>query len=90
MIWIRVASGFMFLGVAMGAMGAHLWKEKLGAGSLEIFQKGVLYHLIHGLALFGVAWLSTIFRSKAVDWAGVLFSLGIVQTPCPSMSSQRI
>jgi len=78
MIWIRVASAFMFLGVAMGAMGAHLWKEKLSTGGLDLFQKGVLYHLIHGLALFGIAWLSVTLRSRAVNSAGILFSLGIV------------
>jgi len=68
----------MLVGVAMGALGAHLWKEQLGAGGMDFFQKGVLYHLLHALALFGLAWLRVSVQSRAVDLAGILFSCGIV------------
>jgi len=57
MFWVRAGSVMMFLGVSMGAFAAHLLKSKLTEQSLEIFKTGVFYHLIHALALFGIAWL---------------------------------
>lgn len=55
MLWIRIAAALGFLGVALGAFGAHALKSRLSPDMLAIWHTGVLYHLIHALALFGLA-----------------------------------
>ena len=57
----RVAAVLCFLAVALGAFGAHGLKQNLEAhGMLDVWNKAVLYHFIHAialliLALYGVA-----------------------------------
>ena len=69
---------FMFIGVALGAFGAHALKGKVEPYLLDVFKTGVLYHLIHALGLFAVAWLSTISQDPKIAWAGILLIAGIV------------
>ena len=78
MIWIKIASFLMFMGVALGAFGAHALKGKVDPYLLDVFKTGVLYHLIHALGLFAVAWLSTISQDPKIAWAGILLIAGIV------------
>ena len=40
-----------FLGVALGAFGAHGLKARVPAEMLTVWQTGVQYHLVHALAL---------------------------------------
>lgn len=55
---IRVAAFVLFLGVVLGAFGAHGLGDQLRAnGRVETWATATLYHLIHGLALFLVALL---------------------------------
>lgn len=54
MLWIRIAAALGFLGVALGAFGAHALKARLTPDLLAIWQTGVLYHLIHALALLAL------------------------------------
>ena len=68
----------MFLGVMLGAFGAHGLKGKVEPYLLEVFKTGVLYHLIHALGLFVVAWLSTVSQDPKISWAGILMIVGIV------------
>ncbi len=77
MVWVKVAGVLGFLGVALGAFGAHMLKTKLSADLFAIFQVGVLYHLIHALALFALALYG---KSSGMDIrAGAwLFLVGIV------------
>jgi uncharacterized membrane protein YgdD (TMEM256/DUF423 family) len=78
MIWVKSASLLMFLGVALGAFGAHALKGKVDPYFLDVFKTGVLYHMIHALGLFVVAWLSTVSQDPKVTWAGYLMIAGIV------------
>ncbi len=78
MPWIKFASALMFLGVALGAFGAHAIKGKVDAYLLDVFKTGVLYHLIHALGLFAVAWISTVVSDPKISWAGILMVAGIV------------
>ncbi len=78
MIWIKYASFLMFLAVGLGAFGAHALKGKVDPYFLDVFKTGVLYHMIHALGLFVVAWLSTISQDPKVTWAGYLMVVGIV------------
>lgn len=45
-----------FLGVALGAFGAHGLEPRLATnGTLEVWDTAVLYHLVHAVMLFLVA-----------------------------------
>jgi len=71
---------FMLLGVGAGAFGAHALEghfDKLP--HLEsTYQTAVRYHLVHGLALFAVAWVSTKWPSNLANASGILIIVGIV------------
>ena len=48
----RIAAALCFLGVALGAFGAHALKGTLLANdTLDLWNKAVLYHLVHAVAL---------------------------------------
>jgi uncharacterized membrane protein YgdD (TMEM256/DUF423 family) len=70
----RTAAALCFLAVASGAFGAHALKGTLEAnGMTEIWNKAVLYHFIHALALLVLATLPVVSRA-----ASGLFVAGIV------------
>jgi uncharacterized membrane protein YgdD (TMEM256/DUF423 family) len=52
---IRLAGALGFLGVALGAFGAHGLRDRLPPGMLEVYKTGVLYHLLHAVALLAIA-----------------------------------
>ncbi len=78
LFWIRAASVIMFLGVALGAFGAHGLKDVLSEPMKAVFETAVRYQMIHGLALFVVAWLSSRGPSASVKAAGWCFVAGII------------
>ena len=49
---VRLGAIAMAFGVALGAFGAHGLKARLAPDLLAIYETGVRYHLVHGLALF--------------------------------------
>lgn len=50
-----ISALFGFTGVLLGAFGAHTLKSVLTShGTHEIWETGILYHLIHAVALFSV------------------------------------
>jgi uncharacterized membrane protein YgdD (TMEM256/DUF423 family) len=74
---LRVAGALMFIAVALGAFGAHGLRGRVAPEMIEVWRTAVLYQLVHGLALVGVA-LAGIPR---IAWAKVvagLFIAGIV------------
>ena len=68
----------MFLAVALGAFGAHMLRGKLNGYSLDVYKTAVLYHFIHALALFVVAWVSTQSSDPKIQTAGICFIVGII------------
>src|SRR6478609_4439876 len=76
MLWIRIAAILGFLGVALGAFGAHALKAKLSPEMLTVWHTGVLYHLIHALALFALA-LYARSASIPITAPALGFALGI-------------
>jgi uncharacterized membrane protein YgdD (TMEM256/DUF423 family) len=64
--------------VALGAFGAHGLKSRLTPDLLAIYETGVRYHLVHGLALFVTAWLAGEDKGRAARLAGLLFVVGIL------------
>src|SRR5882672_4389269 len=76
--WIRIGAVVMALGVILGAFGAHGLKDVLTDPMKAVYETGVRYHLIHGLALFIVAWLASRSPSSLVTYSGWFFLAGIV------------
>jgi len=52
---ILIAAIFGFLGVALGAFGAHGLSDSLSPQMMETYKTGVLYHLIHSAVLLALA-----------------------------------
>lgn len=70
---IRLAAFVLFLGVILGAFGAHGLADRLDAtGRLDNWETAGFYHLIHGLTLFVIALPPT--RPRGYYW----FLVGIV------------
>ncbi len=60
---IRIAAILCFLAVALGAFGAHALRSTLeDHGMLDVWNKAVLYHFIHAIALFVLALFGTANR----------------------------
>jgi uncharacterized membrane protein YgdD (TMEM256/DUF423 family) len=55
-IFVLLGSLSAFLGVALGAFGAHGLKSRVTPDMLAVWQTGVQYHLVHalGLVLVGI------------------------------------
>ena len=54
MYFIRLGAVFALLGVALGAMGAHVLKDVLGAEHLATYETAVRYQMYHAFALLAV------------------------------------
>ena len=67
-----------FIGVALGAFGAHALKARLDADMLATFEVGVRYQMYHALALLAVGWACTRWPGTAVTASGWLFVAGTV------------
>ena len=63
-----------FLGVALGAFGAHGLKELLTPEALAAYKTGVLYHLLHSVVILSIGLSSRPQFSKSA----ALLSAGIV------------
>lgn len=52
----RIAAALCFIAVALGAFGAHALKATLqSSGMLDAWNKAVLYHFLHAVALMALA-----------------------------------
>ena len=74
---LRLAALLLFLGIALGAFGAHGLADRLaGTGRLANWETATLYHLIHGLAMFVVALVPG--RALGFFWflAGIILFSG--------------
>jgi len=82
---LRLAAAFCFLAVALGAFGAHALKAKLEmSGMLDVWNKAVLYHFLHAvalvaLALYGAGNRATYFLLAAgiVLFSGSLYTMAL-------------
>ena len=63
MTMIRIAAALCFLAVALGAFGAHSLRSTLELrGMMDVWNKAVLYHYIHAIALLVLALYGTVNR----------------------------
>ena len=69
---------FGFLGVALGAFGAHAMQAKLPPALMSAYEAAARYQLIHAVALLVVALAVERIASRGIVFAGVMFSIGIV------------
>jgi uncharacterized membrane protein YgdD (TMEM256/DUF423 family) len=67
-----------FLGVALGAFGAHALKGRLDADLLATFEVGVRYQMYHAFALLAVGWAQTRWPGAVLTAGGWLFIAGTV------------
>jgi len=67
-----------FTGVLAGTFGAHGLKGRLSPEMLTTFEVGVRYHVIHAVALLGLAALSASVHNKWIVRVGWLFFTGII------------
>lgn len=77
---VLLGSVLAFLGVAIGAFGAHALQGRLEANGMRgVYETGVQYHMIHALALLLVATLSeNKLPARWLQPIGFLFAVGIV------------
>jgi uncharacterized membrane protein YgdD (TMEM256/DUF423 family) len=78
---IRIAAGLCFLAVALGAFGAHALKAKLSVEMLDVWNKAVLYHFLHAIALVSLAFFGAGNRaSYFLLMAGIVLFSGSLYT----------
>jgi len=66
----------LFLGVALGAFGAHALRSQWTESALNTFETGVRYQMYHSLAILVAALL--VNRSPLFQTAGLLYAAGII------------
>ncbi|MEN8821147.1 MAG: DUF423 domain-containing protein [Abyssibacter sp.] len=76
--WLMLAALFGFLGVALGAFGAHALRARLSPDMLRVWETAVNYQFWHALALLGVGLLVLRTQSAWLTAAGSLFALGLL------------
>lgn len=77
-MFFRIAAALCFLAVALGAFGAHWLRSTIEShGMAEVWNKAVLYHFVHAVALLALALYGT--ANRGAWWslfAGVLLFSG--------------
>ena len=77
-IFLLLGSLSGFLGVALGAFGAHALKNRVGDDMLAVFEVAVRYQMYHALALLAVAWGHTRWPGAVLTAGGWLFVAGTI------------
>lgn len=67
-----------FVGVAVGAFGAHGLKNRLDAEALAVFEVGVRYQMYHAFALFAASWACSRWPGTLAAAGGWLFVAGTI------------
>ncbi len=75
--WIRASALLLFLAVALGAFGAHGLEKSFSLKQLDVWEKGVDYLFIHGLAMFMVSFLFLLFPKQSLHWQRVNWSFAV-------------
>ncbi len=101
--WMVCGAVLAALGVGLGAIGAHVLKERLSAEQLVTYETGVRYHLYHALALIVIGLVIERYAGSLLQASAVAMLLGIVlvfgrnlrlaghrdQTVCPHRADRR-
>ena len=73
-VWIIIAGFIGFSGVALGAFGAHRLSDQLSSEMLSIYKTGVLYHLVHAIAILVISF----YGNKLFYKSALMFVIGIL------------
>jgi uncharacterized membrane protein YgdD (TMEM256/DUF423 family) len=77
--FLFIGSVLGFLGVALGAFGAHGLKSRVSVDMLAVFETGARYHMYHAFAVLIVAAAIGHFGSaRLLVLAGWLFVGGVI------------
>lgn len=76
--WLQLGAIAGFLGVCLGAFGAHALRQRLAPDLLAVYRTGVEYQFYHAFALLIVGLCATQRPVRAFDVAGVCFATGIL------------
>ncbi len=76
--FIFMAGVFGLLGVASGAFGSHILRNRLSADLFEVFEIAVRYQMYHTLSLLAVGILAERFPGPLTAASGWLFVAGIL------------
>ena len=81
-LFFRIAAALCFLAVALGAFGAHWLRSTIESHDmLEVWNKAVLYHFVHAIALLALALYGTVNRGAwLLLFAGILIFSGSLYT----------
>jgi len=78
-VFVIIGSLSAFLGVALGAFGAHGLKTRVTTEMLTVWQTGIHYHLVHALGLLMIGVLCQLMpETSLVRYAGWLIVAGTV------------
>lgn len=78
-VFLFLGTTFAFLGVILGAFGAHALKTMISPELLAVYQTGVTYQMWHAFGLIAIALIQQHDpQSALLKWAGALMFLGIV------------
>ncbi len=67
-----------FIGVALGAFGAHGLREKVSTEMLTVFETGVRYQMYHAFGLIAVAWICAQWPQSNAAVSGWFFLGGTI------------
>ena len=76
--WIQLGSLLCLLGVTLGTFGIHSIESKITPKFIGSYRAGIAYHIIHSIALFVIAWLSTLSNDPSIQYSGLFFMVGIL------------
>jgi len=76
--WLLLGSILGFLGVGLGAFGAHALKARLAPELLVIFETGVRYQMYHALALLAVGLAAPRLGEATARRSGLAFTFGVL------------
>lgn len=76
--FLLVGAVAAFLGVTLGAFGAHGLRGRISPEMLSVFQTGVQYHMYHALALILVSVMMGRMSGWLIQTAGWAFVAGIL------------
>jgi uncharacterized membrane protein YgdD (TMEM256/DUF423 family) len=78
----RIAAALCFLAVALGAFGAHALRSTIEShGLLDAWNKAVLYHFVHAIALLVLVLFGTVNRGAwFLLFAGIILFSGSLYT----------
>ena len=75
---LTIAALAGFLGVALGAFGAHGLKAIVPPDLMTVYQTGVQYHLVHAVVLLGLGVWQLHGNSVWLQRSAVLFVAGLL------------